>query len=112
MQILHAASYEEEMRTIADPLLDSIRTSGIMPVKGAPEGEGIYYEIYATKDAKAAMVMSHGFSENTVKNKEIIYYMVMLYSIINPLKDFSKAGYNIPKGLASMERVDKILMAE
>ena len=41
-----------------------------------------------------------------------IYYMVMLYSIINPLKDFSKAGYNIPKGLASMERVDKILMAE
>ena len=41
-----------------------------------------------------------------------IYYLVMLYSIINPLKDFSKAGYNIPKGLASMERVDKILMAK
>ena len=41
-----------------------------------------------------------------------IYYMVMLYSIINPLKDFSKAGYNIPKGLASMERIDKILLAE
>ena len=41
-----------------------------------------------------------------------IYYMVMLYSIINPLKDFSKASYNIPKGLASMERIDKILMAE
>lgn len=41
-----------------------------------------------------------------------IYYMVILYSIINPLKEFSKAGYNIPKGLASMERVDKILMAD
>ena len=41
-----------------------------------------------------------------------IYYMVILYSIIQPLKDFSKAGYNIPKGLASMERIDKILMAE
>ncbi len=41
-----------------------------------------------------------------------VYYMVILYSIINPLKEFSKAGYNIPKGLASMERVDKILMAE
>ena len=41
-----------------------------------------------------------------------IYYMVILYSIINPLKDFSKAGYNIPKGLASMERIDKILQAE
>ena len=41
-----------------------------------------------------------------------MYYMVILYSVINPLKDFSKASYNIPKGLASMERVDKILRAE
>ena len=41
-----------------------------------------------------------------------IFYMVILYSIINLLKDFAKAGYNIPKGLASMERVDKILKAE
>lgn len=41
-----------------------------------------------------------------------IYYMVILYSILQPLKDFSRAGYNIPKGLASMERVDKILKAE
>ena len=41
-----------------------------------------------------------------------IFYMVILYSIINPLKDFAKAGYNIPKGLASMECVDKILKAE
>lgn len=41
-----------------------------------------------------------------------IFYMVILYSVINPLKEFSKAGYNIPKGLASMERVDKILKAE
>ena len=41
-----------------------------------------------------------------------IYYLVMLYSIINPLKDFSKAGYNAPKGLASAERIDKILKAE
>lgn len=41
-----------------------------------------------------------------------IYYLVILYSIINPLKDFSKASYNIPKGLASMERIDKILKAD
>lgn len=41
-----------------------------------------------------------------------IYYLVILYSVINPLKEFSKAGYNIPKGLASMERIDKILLAE
>ena len=48
----------------------------------------------------------------TLSGPIFIYYMVMLYSIINPLKDFSKASYNIPKGLASMERIDKILMAE
>ena len=42
----------------------------------------------------------------------IIFYLVMLYSIINPLKEVSKASYNIPKGLASMERIDKILQAE
>ena len=48
----------------------------------------------------------------TISGSTFIYYLVILYSIINPLKEFSKAGYNIPKGLASMERVDKILMAE
>ena len=48
----------------------------------------------------------------TLSGPIFIYYMVILYSIIQPLKDFSRAGYNIPKGLASMERVDKILMAE
>ena len=41
-----------------------------------------------------------------------IFYMVILYSIINPLKEFSKAFYNIPLGLASMDRIDKILKAE
>ena len=38
--------------------------------------------------------------------------MVILYSIIQPLKDFSKAAYSIPKGLASVERINKILTAE
>lgn len=41
-----------------------------------------------------------------------IFYMVILYSIIQPLKDFSKASYAIPKGMASVERVNKILNAE
>lgn len=51
-------------------------------------------------------------NDMTLSGPKFIYYMIMLYSIINPLKEFSKAGYNIPKGLASMERVDKILRAE
>ena len=49
---------------------------------------------------------------STITGPSFIYYMVILYSIIHPLKEFSKAGYSIPKGLASMERIDKILKAE
>ena len=51
-------------------------------------------------------------NQQVLSGPTFIYYLVILYSIINPLKDFSKAGYNIPKGLASMDRVDKILLAE
>ncbi len=50
-------------------------------------------------------------SSNIIDAPTFIFYMVILYSIIQPLKDFSKATYNIPKGLASVERVNKILNA-
>ncbi len=43
---------------------------------------------------------------------EFIYYLVIFYSIINPAKDFSKAAYSIRKGMASLERIDKILQTE
>lgn len=56
-----------------------------------------------------ALILGHNSS---LTAPTFIFYMVILYSVINPLKDFAKAGYNIPKGLASMERVDKILEAE
>lgn len=49
---------------------------------------------------------------STITAPSFIFYLVILYSVIEPLKAFSKASYNIPKGLASMERVDKILRAE
>lgn len=51
-------------------------------------------------------------NQKVLDGSTFVYYLVILYSIINPLKEFSRASYNIPKGLASMERVDKILMAE
>lgn len=50
--------------------------------------------------------------KGSIQAPDFIYYLVILYSIINPLKEFSKASYNIPKGLASMERIDRILQAE
>ncbi len=54
------------------------------------------------------LVLNHHSLDGSI----FVYYMVILYSIIQPLKDFSKAGYSIPKGLASMERIDRILKAE
>ncbi len=52
------------------------------------------------------------FSNNSpIDAPTFIFYMVILYSIIQPLKDFSKASYAIPKGMASVERVNKILYA-
>ena len=54
------------------------------------------------------LVLSNG----SLSGPTFIYYMVILYSIIYPLKEISKAGYAVPKGLASMERVDMILKAE
>ena len=49
---------------------------------------------------------------SSINAASFIYYMVIFYSIINPAKDLSKAMYSIQKGLASMERVDKILNAD
>ena len=51
--------------------------------------------------------------ENKVMDAAMfIFYLVILYSVINPLKEFSKAFYQVPQGLASMERIDMILQAE
>lgn len=50
--------------------------------------------------------------DSSITAASFIYYMVIFYSIINPAKDLSKATYSIQKGLASMDRIDKILKAE
>lgn len=49
---------------------------------------------------------------NLIDASTFIFYMVILYSVINPLKEFSKATYQIPLGLASMDRIDFVLKAE
>ena len=49
---------------------------------------------------------------NLIDASTFIFYMVILYSVINPLKELSKATYQIPLGLASMDRIDFILKAD
>ena len=51
-------------------------------------------------------------NHSTIDASTFIYYLVIFYSIINPAKDLSKSVYAIQKGLASMDRIDKILKAE
>ena len=55
------------------------------------------------------LILGHS---SPISAPSFIYYLTILYSIINPLKELSKASYNIPRGLASMERIDAILNAE
>ncbi len=67
--------------------------------------------------ATIAIVLWYGGSlilseSSSIDASTFIYYLVIFYSIINPAKDLSKATYSIQKGLASMDRIDKILMAE
>jgi ABC-type multidrug transport system, ATPase and permease components len=67
--------------------------------------------------ATIAIVLWYGGSLILSNNSPIdastfIFYLVIFYSIINPAKDLSKSVYSIQKGLASMERIDKILLAE
>lgn len=50
--------------------------------------------------------------KSTLDGNVFIYYLVILYTLLQPLKDLSKAGYAIQRGLASMERINKILDAE
>ena len=52
------------------------------------------------------LIINH---HSTIDAATFIYYLVICYSIINPAKDLSKAGYSIRKGLASLERIDKVL---
>lgn len=49
---------------------------------------------------------------SVISAPEFIYYLVIFYSIINPAKDLSRAGYSIRKGMASLDRIDRILNTE
>ena len=51
-------------------------------------------------------------NSSPISAPSFIFYMVILYSVLGPLKEFSKAGYSIPRGLASIERLEKIMLAE
>ncbi len=55
------------------------------------------------------LILGH---DSSITASSFMFYLVMFYSIINPAKEFSKSAYAIQKGLASMERIDKILSAE
>ena len=113
LRIIKAFCAEEKMNRRFDSINSAYRDN-IMKVNTRQQLAHPMSEFLGTE----MIVIVLWFGGILVLNKQVlsgptfIYYMVILYSIINPLKEFSKASYNIPKGLASMERVDKILKAE
>ena len=113
LRIIKAFCAEEKMNKRFDSINSAYRDN-IMKVNTRQQLAHPMSEFLGT----VMIVIVLWFGGILVLNKQVlsgptfIYYMVILYSIINPLKEFSKASYNIPKGLASMERVDKILKAE
>lgn len=113
LRIIKAFCAEEKMNTRFDKVNSAYRND-IMRVNIRQSMAHPMSEFLGT--VMIVIVMWFGgilvLTNQAITGPTFIYYMVILYSIIQPLKDFSKAGYNIPKGLASMERIDKILKAE
>ena len=113
LRIIKAFCAEEKInrrfRKINDELRDSIIRVGVRQALAHPMSEFLGTVLIV-------IVLWFGgwlvLNNMTLTGPTFIYYLVILYSIINPLKDLAKASYNIPKGLASMERIDKILKAE
>ena len=113
LRIIKAFNAEEKMNRRFDHINSSYR-SDIMRVNIRQSMAHPMSEFLGT--VMIVIVLWFGgtlvLNDMALSGPTFIYYLVMLYSIINPLKEFSKASYNIPKGLASMERVDRILLAE
>lgn len=113
LRIIKAFSAEEKMNARFDKInstyRDNIRRVNIRQQMAHPMSEFLgTLMIVIVLWVGGILVLNYG----TLTGPSFIYYLVILYSIINPLKEFSKATYNLPKGLASMERIDKILKAE
>lgn len=113
LRIIKAFSAEEKMNTRFDKINSNYRDS-ILKVTIRQQLAHPMSEFLGT--LMIVIVLWFGgtlvLNEQVLSGPTFIYYLVMLYSIINPLKELSKASYAIMKGLASIERVDKILMAE
>ncbi len=114
MRIIKAFTAEEKMKKRFDQKTDEFRTASnrvaIRQSSAHPVSEFLGTTLIV-------LVLWYGgtliFSDHSpIDAPTFIFYMVILYSIIQPLKDFSKASYSIPKGMASIDRVNKILNAE
>lgn len=112
LRIIKAFSAEEKMNKRFDKINSDYR-SHILRVNVRQQMAHPMSEFLGT--VMIVIVLWFGgtlvLNQQTLSGPTFIYYLVMLYSIINPLKELSKASYSIMKGLASMERVDKILNA-
>ncbi len=113
MRIIKAFTAERKMNDRFDRCTDDFRRASSRVALRQASAHPVS-EFLGT--ALIVLVLWYGgtliFSDHSpIDAPTFIFYMVILYSIIQPLKDFSKASYSIPKGMASVERINKILDA-
>ena len=92
-------------QTLAHPVSEFLGTVMILVVV-------IFGGYLIIESQRAGSTAGARFLGATLDAPTFIYYLLILYSILNPIKEFSKATYSIPKGMASMDRINKILDAE
>ncbi len=114
MRIIKAFTAEQKMRSRFDAIIDEYRRICSRVATRQALAHPVS-EFLGT--CLIILVLWYGgtliFSDHSpIDAPTFIFYMVILYSIIQPLKDFSRASYAIPKGMASMQRINKILDAE
>lgn len=114
LRIVKAFNAEKKMMSRYAALTEQIRKT-IMKVQGRQQLAHPMSEFLGT--AIIAIVLCYGgnlilsHSSSGLTAPVFIYYLLLFYSIINPIKELSRASYNVRKGTASLVRIDKILSA-
>lgn len=114
LRIIKAFLAEKKMSTKYDELTNNFRNTvtrvGLRQQMSGPMGEFLgTCLIVSVLWFGGTLILQNN---SPIEAPSFIYYLVILFSILQPLKELTKASYSIPRGMASMERIDKILGAE
>ena len=114
VRVIKAFNAEEKMNSRFSKIANAVRNAGnkllIRQASAHPVSEFLGSVMIMTVLWFGGSLIING--KGSFDGSTFIYYMTVLYSVLAPLKELARAGYTIPKGLASMDRIDKILNTE